>query len=52
MEQRAHNMYINSDGVDQSPAQHEDHPHHELCNPILPTLLWSKSWGFEFSCRC
>ena len=41
MEQRAHNMYINSDGVNQSPAQPEDHPHHELCNPILPTLTGS-----------
>ena len=37
MDQRAHNMHINSDGVDQSPAQPDDHPHHELCNPILPT---------------
>ena len=41
MEQRAHNMYINSDGVNQSPAQLEDHPRHELCNPILPTLTGS-----------
>ena len=41
MEQRAHNMYINSDGVDQSPAQPDDYPHHELCNSILPTLTGS-----------
>ena len=37
MEQRAHNMYIKSNGVDQSSAQPEDHPHHELSHPILPT---------------
>ena len=37
-EQRAYNMCINSKGVDQSPAQADDHPHHELSNPILPTL--------------
>ena len=41
MEQRAHNMYINSDGVDQSPAQAGDHPLLELSNPILPTLTGS-----------
>ena len=37
MEPRAHNMYIKSNGVDQSSAQPEDHPRHELSNPILPT---------------
>ena len=41
MEQRAYIMDINSDGVDQSPAQADDHPHHELSNPILPTLTGS-----------
>ena len=41
MEQRAHNMYINSDRVNQFPAQPKDHPHHELCNPILLTLTGS-----------
>ena len=30
-------MYINSNGVDQSSAQPEDHPCHELSHPILPT---------------
>ena len=37
MEQRAHNMYIKSNGVNQSSAQPKDHPHHELSHPILPT---------------
>ena len=37
MEQRAYNMYINSNGVDQSSVQPKDHPHHELSHPILPT---------------
>ena len=37
MEPRAHNMYIKRNGFDQSSAQAEDHPHHELSNPILPT---------------
>ena len=37
MEQRAHNMDINSNGVNQSPAQPDDHPCHELSNPILST---------------
>ena len=41
MEQRAYNMYINSDRVNQSPVQANDHPHHELSNPILPTLTVS-----------
>ena len=41
MDKRAHNMYINSDGVNQSPAQPEDHPRHKLCNPILPTFTGS-----------
>ena len=41
MEQRAYNMYINSDRVNQSPAQADDHPHHELSNSILPTLTGS-----------
>ena len=41
MEQRAYNMYINSDGVDQSPVQVDNHPRHELSNPILPTLTGS-----------
>ena len=45
MEQRAHNMYINSDGVDQSPAQPNDHPFHELCNPIHPLVLMEKILG-------
>ena len=44
MEQRAYNMYINSDGVNQSPAQANNHPHHELSSP--------KSWGSESSGRC
>ena len=39
MEQSAYNMYINSDRVDQSPVQADDHPHHELSNPILQHLL-------------
>ena len=30
-------MYINSDGVDQSPAQPHDHTRHELSKSILPT---------------
>ena len=37
MEQRAHNMYIKSNGVDQSSVQPKDHPHNELSYPILPT---------------
>ena len=37
MKQRAYNMYIHSDGVNQSPAQSHDHTHHELSKPILPT---------------
>ena len=37
MEQRAYNMYINSNGADQSSVQPDDHPCHELSNPILPT---------------
>ena len=54
MEQRAYNMYINSNGVDQSSAQPNDHPHHELSNPRIPTPTGSygENLGFEFSCRC
>ena len=48
MEQRARNMYINSNGVDQSPVQPDDHPCHELSNPIIPTPTGSYGenlWG-------
>ena len=38
LELRAHNMYLGSDQVNQSPTQSNSHACHQLVHPILPTL--------------